>query len=527
MNVIKVSEVLPELDQSKKKKENEKEQVLDLRDSVNKIINLGDAFKGDGASAIKDHLTVLHIPAILMLNLFIENHLKNLDEVKKYISEFEEGTGFVKQEFLEQDVKTEIKSIEKLAMSTIEDINREIHSVSDIVGIPSISLTSLSQRFDMANHSVDKTMEDLTDLNDKSSKALKESAAELDAIVDYIDRVASWESKGIRLDSGTMKEIDKYFAGNETINKLVDAAVELSIKDGDATALGNVSDWLDKLGKLNGGLDASKNALAASILISKRLTLVRTDNGKFKVKAHPDWVQKNGKYKSKLADKLYSILKKGSTSSISAVRTVLEKYDNAPSNLLRHLVGFRPGTTTKSYGKILETFSSFAKYSKVTLNNYGKMPLDIPKTFGQLTNTKMVKGLVKKIPYGGIIFSLGTNGGEFFSDKNKDKTFLEKGGRFAAGLGMDVGVAGLTTGGAAIGTMICPGVGTLIGGAVGATVGIVSSIAFENKVKDFGEKAGKWVDEQLENTKENYKELKEDVSDSLSGAKNFVTGLFK
>lgn len=527
MNVIKVSEILPELDQSKKKKENEKEHVLELRDSLNKMISLGDAFKGDGADAIKDHLTLLHIPAVLMLNLFIENYLKNMDEVKKHIQDFEEDTGFVNQDFLEKEVKTSIQTIEELAGSSIKDINKEISSVSDIIGMPQISLSSLTMHLDRANDSIDKTVEDLKDLNQKSSENLKKSNEELNTISDFIDRVASWESKGITLDSATLKEIDKYFAENKTIKKLVDSAVELSIKDGDATALGNVADWLDKVGKLNGGLEASKNALAATILISKRLTLVPTANGKFRVRAHPDWVQRNGKYKSKLADKLYSVLKKGSTSSISVVRNILEKYDNTPSDLLRHLVGFKPGTTTKSYGKILETFSSFAKYSKASLKNYERIPLDIKKTLGQFTDTKALKTIVKKIPYGGVVFSLGTNSGEFYSDKNKHKSFLEKGGRFAAGLGMDVGVAGLTTGGAAIGTMICPGVGTLIGGAVGATVGIVSSIKFENKVKDLGEKAGKWADEQLDKTKENFKELKENVSDSLSGAKDFVTGLFK
>ncbi|MCM3226123.1 T7SS effector LXG polymorphic toxin [Terribacillus saccharophilus] len=527
MNVIKVSEILPELDQSKKKKENEKEHVLELRDSLNKMISLGDAFKGNGADAIKDHLSLLHIPAVLMLNLFIENHLKNMDEVKKHILDFEEDTGFVNQDFLEQEVKTSIQTIEELAGSSIKDINKEISSVSDIIGMPQISLSSLTMHLDRANDSIDKTVEDLNELNTKSSEDLKKSAEELNTISDFVDRVASWESKGITLDSATIKEIDKYFADNETINKLVDSAVELSIKDGDATALGNVADWLDKVGKLNGGLEASKNALAATILISKRLTLVPTANGKFKVRAHPDWVQRNGKYKSKLADKLYSVLKKGSSSSISAVRNILKKYDNTPSNLLRHLVGFKPGTTTKSYGKLLEASSSLAKYSKEAVNNFARVPLDMKKTLKELISTKTLKNIGKKIPYGGTVFSIVTNGGEFFSDKNKDKSTFERGGRFLAGIGMDVGVAGLTTGGAAIGTMICPGVGTLIGGAIGASAGIVTSILAENKIKDYGEKAGKWVEEKATNISENIDEFAGKVSDSFSDAGNFVKGLFR
>ena len=92
---------------------------------------------------------------------------------------------------------------------------------------------------------------------------------------------------------------------------------------------------------------------------------------------------------------------------------------------------------------------------------------------------------------------------------------------------MDIGVAGLTTAGTAIGTMIFPGPGTLIGGAIGATIGIVSSIAFEDNIKGLGEKAGKWVEEKFKDTTGNIKGVSEDVGDALSDAGRFVTGLFK
>ncbi|MBP3041918.1 transposase, partial [Bacillaceae bacterium Marseille-Q3522] len=114
------------------------------------------------------------------------------------------------------------------------------------------------------------------------------------------------------------------------------------------------------------------------------------------------------------------------------------------------------------------------------------------------------------------IFSVVTNTGEFYSDKNKNKSFWEKGGRATAGIGMDVGVTGLTAGGALLGSMICPGPGTLIGGAIGGAVGVVASLTLENKIKDIGEKAGKWFGDQVEN-----------IQKSFSDLGNFVTGIFK
>ncbi|TFI48917.1 hypothetical protein E4O93_05315 [Diaphorobacter sp. DS2] len=57
--------------------------------------------------------------------------------------------------------------------------------------------------------------------------------------------------------------------------------MELAIKEGDSTLMGNVADWLDKIGKLNGGMEAVKGTLAATILLSKRLVLVKRWIGKF------------------------------------------------------------------------------------------------------------------------------------------------------------------------------------------------------------------------------------------------------
>ena len=111
MNVIKVSEILPELDRSIKKKEAEKEQILDLRDSLNKMIHLDDALKGNGAEAIKEHLTILHIPAILLLNQFIDQYVSKLKQIQNLITDYEDENGLVRQGFVEQDVKSKIELI--------------------------------------------------------------------------------------------------------------------------------------------------------------------------------------------------------------------------------------------------------------------------------------------------------------------------------------------------------------------------------------------------------------------------------
>ncbi len=210
--------------------------------------------------------------------------------------------------------------------------------------------------------------------------------------------------------------------------------------------------------------------------------------------------------------------------SYNGIKNYFSKYQNSPSRLLRSLVGgLKPGTNAKSYLKVLEHQHPYLKFNDAYAKAYKKAPIDVKATLGQLTDKRALTAIAKKIPYAGILFSVGTNAGEFVSDNNKYKSNWEKTGRAAAGIGMDIGVAGLTTGGAAIGTMIFPGPGTLIGGAIGATIGIVGSIAFEDNIKDIGEKAGKWAEERIEDLGE----VGKNIGEAISGAGSFVAGLFK
>ncbi|WP_339192835.1 hypothetical protein NSU02_10280 [Aeribacillus sp. FSL W8-0870] len=144
---------------------------------------------------------------------------------------------------------------------------------------------------------------------------------------------------------------------------------------------------------------------------------------------------------------------------------------------------------------------------------------------------------MKKLPLAGAWFSLVTNAGELFSDENQYKSLFEKFGRFSAGLGLDVGVAATTSAGAYIGSLIAPGPGTIIGGAIGAGVGIVGSWLLEDNVKDFGEKVGREIEEGVQGIKEGVekvgKEIEEGIetvtemaNDSLTSAEKFIANFF-
>ncbi|PLT29796.1 T7SS effector LXG polymorphic toxin [Peribacillus deserti] len=534
MKAIDVSEVFASIDKSLQQKKKEKESILDVRDAVNKIIDLGDALEGSGGNAIKDHFTTIHIPAILLLNQFQQTYMDELKKVKELISDYETPNGVVRQDFIEHDIKQALQKFENIARTIIDSINEELSKVSDLVSSAPLSFSRMDSLLNRANLHNQKTVEDLHKLDSDAGKSLKEVQKNLDEVGQFISKVEGWSKGGVYLSKETMNEINTYLEKNDSLSKLIESALELSIEQGDSTFLGMVTDWLDKFGKTTGVKDALKGSATFLILASKRLEFVKDGEGNYTIKAAKGWIKNKGKYESPLAAALYKVIKKGSSSPISFIKEYFNKYQNAPSRLLRELVGYSPNTNERSLRRILNEHFPNLKFIEEGVENYRRFPLDVSATLKQFVTVKGVTGLVKRIPYVGLGISVVTNGSEFFNDGNKYKSTSEKAGRAAAGLGMDAGIAALTTGGAAIGTMFCPGPGTLIGGAVGATIGIVSSFAFEDEIKNLGEKAGKEIGEKSKEVKKHLlnftdqvKDFTSDTADSLSNAGKFVTGLFR
>lgn len=523
MKVIDVSEVMNAIDSSITKKKNEKEQVLQIRDSLNGIIHLEEALEGAMGNSVKDHFVSFHIPVILLLNQFLSDYQKKLKEVKSFVLDYETEGAIVRQLFVEHDMEQGLDRVKNVTNQSIGNINEQVFTISDLVSVTPLSSDALMHRYDSAHAHNRTTIQDLLAMDKDGAATLKEAAEDLKQIVQLIQKLKQWTVPANLLKKETINEIDSYFAENEKLSKLMDEAIETSIKDGNATPLGNAAEVLGTMSKWTGIKSALQGALTATVLLSKRLVFVKDGKGNFKIQAHPDWKKKNGKYNSKLASVLYDVIKKGSNSSVTFIKKEFNKLGNAPSSLLKNIIGMNPRSTRRSYGSLLNERFRFIRFAESGVKSYAQFPVDVKKTAEQFTTKEGAKQVIKRIPYAGVAMSFITNSSEMYSDKNKYKSRFENGGRAAAGMGLDLGVAGLTAGGAAIGSMIFPGPGTIIGGAVGAAIGIGGSMYFEEKAKAAGEKAGKWVEEKLEVIEEKNDYLVE----SLSKGKKLVANLFR
>jgi hypothetical protein len=530
MKVLKVSEVSHEINQLIRQKQQEKEQILAVRDAVNKIIHLDDALKGEGGEAIKEHFATLHIPAILLLHQFLHQYLDILKDILTRIEHFETNNGFISEQFIETEVKTNLNQLENFTEETVNSINQYFFDVADLVhGIP-VQILSFQNSMISAKNHAHITVDALAQLDENISHSLTSMQEQLAEIRSFTQKLHEWTKGGVFLSKEQIKEIENYISETDTFKKMIDEAIELSVQEGDSTFVGAVADWLDSLGKFNGVLTVAKGLLAVHVLGTGLLTLSKDGKGNFIIKASPAWVKgANKKYESKLAERIYQLLEKGDKNSSNIIKRALAKYHKAPSGVLRELIGLHGKTNRISFGKIVTQYHKILVFDESLLKQY-KVKVDIKSTIRQFTDTKSALKLIKRLPFAGTLFSVGTNMGEFFSEDNRYKSEFEKFGRFSAGLGLDVGVAATTSAGAYIGSLIAPGVGTIIGGAIGAGVGIVGSLLIEDTVKDWGEKVGREIEEGFEKVgqeiEEGIENVKEMINDSFTNTKKFIANFF-
>jgi toxin YxiD len=199
MKVLKVSEVLHETNQLIRQKQQEKEQILAVRDAVNKIIHLDDALKGEGGEAIKEHFATLHIPAILLLHQFLHQHLDILKDILTRIEHFETNNGFISEQFIETEVKTSLNQLENFTEETVNSINQYFLDVADLVHSIPIQILPFQQQMASAKSHAQKTVHELAKLDEEISSKLTLMQEQLAQIRQFTQKLHEWTKGGVFL----------------------------------------------------------------------------------------------------------------------------------------------------------------------------------------------------------------------------------------------------------------------------------------------------------------------------------------
>lgn len=523
MKVLDVQEVINGIDKLVDAKKEDIAQLEAVESSIRKIHNL-HSLQGEGGEAIKNHFSQLHLPALRFFVTYLEQYIEQLGKMKNNILNFEASNALLRQDFLTETIPNGINRIKQNAEASTEAINSACASIQDLVHTGTFTMDGVQAWADMLKQHAQDTADRLEELDAENINLANEAEATLTELMQSTEKVINWTTGGPIASPAVQEEIDRYFKENDVYYNMWSEAMELASIE-DPTLMGAIADFFINAGTFYKGMNVAKGIGAIAVIASGKLKFEKAGNGVFRVKNNQDWVKKNGVYNSKLAAGLNSIMRKfGNKNSPIKLFQELGRLNNQPTNILRKLVNVDPSQSYVTFAKLFRKNASGVAINETKAKQYVARP-DLKATAKEAKKTFV--NTFKRVPGLGTVVSIGSNVSELFSDKNKEKSHFEKVGRMAAGFGMDAGVAGLTAGGAAIGSLILPGPGTVIGGAVGATVGIIGSIALDEKVKDIGEKVGRKVEKGWESVKEKTSKLANTVEDTVTGAKKFVASWFK
>ncbi|MGY0691365.1 ribonuclease YeeF family protein [Virgibacillus sp. FSP13] len=168
------------------------DQISAMQRGVRDFYGLEEALKGKGGEAIRSYFNEVHQPFLIYLYQSMVDYQNILTEMKDAIDSFESNSnGFVKQQFLEQDVEEGFNKVKKKTITLTDDANSIIDSVRDLVAIKSIDDSEVLNNVQDGKKKAEKVVERLNALDESQVKALQSVKEDLNTMKNYISDIES------------------------------------------------------------------------------------------------------------------------------------------------------------------------------------------------------------------------------------------------------------------------------------------------------------------------------------------------
>ncbi|MDQ0272730.1 LXG domain-containing protein [Cytobacillus purgationiresistens] len=456
MKVLKVSEVTSGIDTIINKKKEEKDHLLSIRDAMKKVIDLEDALKGEGGAAIRENFMIVHIPALLSFERFIDTYIQNLQEIKGIVQNYESAAGMVREDFIEQDVKNGINKVEQLTHEIAQNINRHVNTVNDLISPIPINLSQFDNSISDSKQHLQKTLEGLKQLDANSQTSLEPAANDLQKTQQLTGKIDGWSKNGVLLSKKEIQEVARSIDEN-TLGKIIEEYGLLNLLRNTTISFGAAimnSGKLLKMGELSFKMFDKDGKVFIKIKNKNKELINLREYEKYRkllqenIGGRWKW---NRNFVNELVNKgvpLYDndLLKRFKSNSNKFINSQFNDLSNYVKRLDDSFMKVA-GTTFKNEMKIWESFKGWKDASKLT---------------------KLGKGA----GVAGIGITIFNNFGSNFYNEDTAKWDYTGGSqvkKFTVDTTVDLGAGAAAMGvGAAAGSAFLPPAGTVVGAIVGA-----------------------------------------------------------
>ncbi|MBO0589138.1 LXG domain-containing protein [Sporosarcina sp. E16_8] len=116
---------------------NEMESILN---SVEALVALEDALKGEGGDAIRAFYAECHLPFLLFFRTFQDGFIQVLTSMEAALHSLEPSSaGFIRESFLEEEIEQGLQNVAQLTESLTNEANSIMDQVADIVSLPHLN----------------------------------------------------------------------------------------------------------------------------------------------------------------------------------------------------------------------------------------------------------------------------------------------------------------------------------------------------------------------------------------------------
>ncbi|MBY0157743.1 LXG domain-containing protein [Cytobacillus firmus] len=191
LKVLEVDSLLAGIHETSNQLSILKDQVSQVQVSIQELVSLEDAFKGQGGQAIRAFYQECHQPFLQFLESWIDEYRSYLKSFIGSLGNLEPSpSGFIRQEFLEHELQQGLRNTLQITAELREEANEIMKSVSDIVALPRLEVGRFIQATKSAEDSSRETVQKLEDFDHRETGALDPILHDLNLMNQYIQKIA-------------------------------------------------------------------------------------------------------------------------------------------------------------------------------------------------------------------------------------------------------------------------------------------------------------------------------------------------
>uniref|UniRef100_UPI001B7FA5AD LXG domain-containing protein n=1 Tax=Fictibacillus gelatini TaxID=225985 RepID=UPI001B7FA5AD len=163
-----------------------------------------------------------HLSFLLYFESFIKDYEAILTSIKNQLKNFEpDPNGFISESFLDHDVRAGLHKIETTTIGIVDEANKAMKEVRDIVDLPFLDETEVVENIWRAKRHAKTTIEQLHAFDKAQTAALETVEQDLALMANYINQISSAIKSGeVTISNYSVKQITSYETYNDLIGDL-------------------------------------------------------------------------------------------------------------------------------------------------------------------------------------------------------------------------------------------------------------------------------------------------------------------